>query len=295
MSETEQEASNTHYGISCYLVRQDQHSPETIRNVLRREGIGRVWLTMVSVTIRETGWLAFGLGALRDDGNDGGWPVLAPRVAEVLSEGTAQALELIVSPDGLEVFLSIFREGERQSRGRVLPESDDPAVSLLDGVDLVDLPELRGLGSSLAGQECEAFFARRSFKVPLWTDRRVDLFRFSERHSRGIEEDDGGKGGGRACFIALDLEELQEEVRSGNSGGLLKVINHYRIGHRYRLLGPMQGDLRPCVDRLRRLHIETPVAKIPELLDLLELLAMVHTWASTPGNRVAYMDQVYFQ
>ncbi len=293
MSDAEQ-TQLTRNGISCYLVRKDQHSPDTVRNVLRREGIGRVWLAFVEVEVRGVPWLAFSMTTLRDEGNDGGWPMMVPRVAEVLSEGTATALELIVAPDGLELFFSVFREGERQSRGRVLPESDDPATSLLDGEELAEQEALRSLTAQLAGPGCEAFFARRQFAVPEWTDRSVDLFRFSERHGKGIEQEDGGKGGGRACFVALDLEQLKQQVRGAKSGELIKVLNHYRVGHRARLLGPMQGDLHPVVDRLRRLPVGTPTERIPELLDLLELLAMVHTWASTPGNRVAYLDEVFF-
>ena len=221
MSDAEQ-TQLTRNGISCYLVRKDQHSPDTVRNVLRREGIGRVWLAFVEVEVRGVPWLAFSMTTLRDEGNDGGWPMMVPRVAEVLSEGTATALELIVAPDGLELFFSVFREGERQSRGRVLPESDDPATSLLDGEELAEQEALRSLTAQLAGPGCEAFFARRQFAVPEWTDRSVDLFRFSERHGKGIEQEDGGKGGGRACFVALDLEQLKQQVRGAKSGELIK-------------------------------------------------------------------------
>lgn len=293
MSDAERLTQNQN-GIFCYLVRKDQHSPDTVRNVLRREGIGRVWLTFAEVTVRDTTWIAFSLGSLRDEGSDGGMAVMNHRVPMVLSEGTSVALEMIVSPDGLEVFLSIFREGERGSRGRVLPETSDPTTSLLDGAELAELDALRRLNGPLADAGCEAFFAKREFSVPAWTDRKVDLFRFSERHGKGIEEEDGGKGGGRACFVSLDLEKLRQEVQGSEAGDLIYQLNHYRVGHRARLLGPMQADLHPCVDRLRRLPKNTPVAKMPELLDLLELLAMVHTWASTPGNRVAYLDEVFF-
>ena len=294
MSDAENQSLFSPFGLCCYLVRQDQHTLESVRNVLRHEGMGRVWLAMVPVEIRGQGWSAFGLSALRDDGADGGWPILKPRLAEVLSEGTAQVLELIISPDGVEVFLSLFREGERQIRARVLPECDDPVLSLLDGGELLELPELPRLAGQLCGPGCEAFFKAKQLRVPAWTDRRVDLFRFSERHGKGIEEEDGGKGGGRAAFIALDLEKLKADVRGATAGDVLRVLNGYRVGNRHRLLGPMQGDLRPCVDRLRRLNRDSPMAAVPELLDLLELLAMVHTWVSTPGNRVAYLDEVFF-
>ena len=294
MSDSENPSIFSHYGLCCYLVRQDQHTLESVRNVMQHEHMGRVWLISVPVEIRGQAWLAFGLAALRDDGNDGGWPILKPQLAELLSEGTAKVLELIVSPDGVEVFLSLFQEGARQNRDRILPECDDPVLSLLDGADLVDLPGLAGLAGGVCGPGAEAFFKNKHLAVPEWTDRRVDLFRFSERHGRGIEEEDGGKGAGRAAFVALDLEKLKDEVHGRNSGDVLRVLNSYRVGNRHRLLGPMQGDLNPCVDRLRRLHKETPLEKVPELLDLLELMALVHTWASTPGNRVAYLDEVFF-
>jgi len=294
MSESENESVFSPFGLCCYLVRQDQHTLESVRNVLRHEGMGRVWLTMVPVEIRGQGWFAFGIGALRDDGTDGGWPILRPQLAEVLSEGMAQVLELIVSPDGVEVFLSLFREGERQTRARVLPESDDPVLSLLDGGDLLDLPGLSSLASPMCGPGCEAFFKLKQLQVPEWTDRRVDLFRFSERHGKGIEDEDGGKGGGRAAFIAMDLEKLKEQARGATIGDTLRMLNGYRVGNRHRMLGPMQGDLVPCVDRLRRQPADAPITRTPELLDLLELMAMVHTWISTPGNRVAYLDEVFF-
>jgi hypothetical protein len=294
MSDSENESIFSPFGLCCYLVRQDQHTRESVRNVLRHEDMGRVWLTAVPVEIRGQAWMAFGMSALRDDGADGGWPILKPRLAELLSEGTAHVLELIVSPDGVEIFLSIFREGERQKRARTLPESDDPVLSLLDGADLVELPGLAGLAGQVCGPGAEAFFKLKQLEVPEWTDRRVDLFRFSERHGKGIEEEDGGKGGGRAAFIALDLEKLKDEVRGKTTGETLYALNRYRVGNRHRLLGPMQGDLNPCVDRLRRLHKDTALEKVPELLDLLELMALVHTWASTPGNRVSYLDEVFF-
>lgn len=279
------------FGLCCYLIAAEDCSQDDIRALLRTLGVDRVWVSLGHGELRGRTVQILALQVLRDEGRAGGWPMVAPRIAEDLSRGGREVFELLVAPEGREAFIDLFRDGERRfgERHERIPTEAGLPWAGLTGLEAAELPSILAMGGVLCGEGCEALVSPRLFKVPPWTDKGADLFRFSERHRHGLDD---VAGEGRVCFLAIDLETLGRDLRERTVHKALAVLEPFAKGDRRRRLGPLQGDLMPTIERLRLLPGDQPLVEAPGLVDIVELLALARTGLCTPGNRIAYLDEV---
>ena len=288
------DGSVLHYGACCYLVRQTDHSHDTIRSALGTLGLGNSWLTVIPTELRGEAWLVVSLQLLKDASSEGGWPYASDEVGQALST-SGVVLEFLATPGAESMRLGMFNVGERLGSPLPdpLPRSDDPVLTELTPEELLELDAVHMTAEPDCGEHTEAICANRTLVVPPWTDKGVDVFRFTERSTAGLddEEDDDR---GRLCFVALDLSRLRIQVRDRTVSAAISALDFYTNQHSKRFLGPMQADLPLCQQSLRKLPGDQPLRDTPGLTDLAELFALVNTWISAAGNRLAYLDEVFF-
>ena len=282
------------YGACCYLVRQTDHSHDTVRSILSGLGLSNAWLTVVPTELRGEPWQVVSLQLLKDAASEGGWPIASDEVGQALSDGCEVVLEFLATPGAESVRLATFVDGVRQGQPlpELLPQSDDPIISRLAPEEILDLQAVHVTAEVDCGEYTEAICANRALQVPSWVDKGVDVFRFTERSSPGIDDEDDDRG--RLCFVALDLARLKEQVQNKNVSEGLAALDFYSNQRSKRFLGPMQADLPLCQQVLRELPGDEPLRETPGLTDLAELFALVNTWISAAGNRLAYLDEVFF-
>ncbi len=280
-------------GVRCYLVRQSEQPRSSVISLLHELRFNEAWLQTGSMPVRGEDWLVLALQHLQDGAGRGGWPVDAPVLYEALGQrGTT--LELVVPPGGVGATLGgIARAESRAASTGPLGLASVPALREVTASELMDSPLVQQLAEPRCGDGAEVLFAYRRLAVPAGTNKSVDIFRFSERSSFGIDNSDAAS---RLCFLALDWEHLSEQVRSHTAIQALETLQYF-ASHRLegqRLLGPLSADLLACLEGLHRLDGSMLLREVANLPDLVELLAVANSWLSSPGNRVAYLDQVFF-
>ena len=294
---------NLPYGICCYLVRRRDHSPDSVLATLIGQGLSNAWITAAPTELRGEEWMAVSIQLLKDAASEGGWPVASDEVGQALSGRTDVVLELLVTPGAETMRLGLFGDGERQREPleQALPASEDPCLTELEPAALLELAAVQSIGEMTCGEHTHVLSSQRTMEVPPWADKSVDLFRFTERTSAGIGEAHDEEGQrqdeddrGRVSMVALDLTRLRETLNRRSVAGVLQGLDFYANRDSKRFLGPLQGELPRCQEILRQMPGGSSVREAPELVDLAELLAMAHTRVSAPGNRVAYLDEVFF-
>lgn len=280
-------------GLCAYLFPDDGHAEEAALALVREVQQGGVWFTCEPLELRGEKLLALALRGLKQNGDEGGAPVLAPDMARTLSESRSPVVELLVTPEAAQSAVGLFHEGKRvyEARTDPLPQSAHPLLDRLKPEDLAENPTIEALGLPLSGERSRVLHGKQMLAAPAGTSLGVDIFRFSERNSACVdeEEDDGG----RACLIAFDQENLQRDL-ARSVAGVLQILQFYFNPEAKRFLGPMSADLPQMADELRQLEANLPLRRAAGYADIVELLALVSTRLSTPGNRLAYLDQVFF-
>jgi hypothetical protein len=281
-------------GLCCYIVRGGQ--PAVVRSMVGElPAGGGIWLTLVPLELEGQRWLGVCLQLARGLGVEPGSPVVAEELAAALSAHGGLVLELLVAPGGDEVVMGVFRDGQRQRQPSPdpLPERfpPEPSLASLAPARLRALPEVEQMASATSGAHTELLFAQRLLAMPPDTDKGVDIFRFSERSSAGIGEPDGS---GRLCLTAFDLARVKEVLRTRSVSQGIQLLDFFTNREAKRFLGPLAVDLPLCLDDLRELPGDSPLLQAPRLQDLAELLALMHSRASAPGNRLMYLDEVFF-
>ena len=289
------DGSVLHYGACCYLVRQTDHSRDTVRSAMGTLGLSNAWLSVLPTELRGEDWLVVSLQLLKESASEGGWPIASDEVGQALSTTSEVVLEFLATPGAESMRLGSFKDGERLSDPLPdpLPRSEDPAISELAPEELLELEAVHLTAEAICGEYTEAICANRTLIVPPWTDKGEDVFRFTERSTAGIE-DDADDDRGRLCFVALDLARLKKQIQDKTVAEGIAALDFYSNQRSKRFLGPMQADLPLCQQTLRDLPGDKPLRETPGLTDLAELFALVNTWVSAAGNRVGYLDEVFF-
>ncbi len=289
------DGSVLHYGACCYLVRQTDHSRDTIHSALQGLGLNNAWLSVLPTELRGEAWLVVSLQLLKDAASEGGWPIASDEVGQALSTTSSVVLEFLATPGAESMRLGTFKDGARLSAPLPdpLPRSDDPVLTELSPEQILELEAIHETAEADCGEHTEAICGNRTLIVPPWTDKGVDVFRFTERSTAGIEDEEDDDRG-RLCFVALDLKRLRYQVLRGTVASGISALDFYSNQRSKRFLGPMQADLPLCQQTLRELPGDQPLRETPGLTDLAELFALVNTWISAAGNRVGYLDEVFF-
>ena len=287
------------FGACCYLVRQRDHTRDSIRSAMEKLGLNNAWLTVIPTELREEPWIVVSLQLLKDSASEGGWPIASDEVGQALSATTDAVLEFLATPGAESARLALFSAGDRSCDPSPdpLPRSEDATISRVTPEELLELPAIHQTAEPFCGEQTEAICAHRILSVPPWAHKGVDIFRFTERSSAGIDDDDDDDDDddrGRLCFVALDLSRLADQLRHRTVSEGISVLDFFSNQRSKRFLGPMQADLPLCVETLRQLPGDMLLRETPALTDLAELFALVNTWISAAGNRVGYLDEVFF-
>jgi hypothetical protein len=307
--------------IHAFYLRSDQHTRETIRDILLELHLDQLWLRVS--TLEGVRWggvpvIQLELYHLRE-----GMPVLPEALGAALAYKERSALRLSIDSTRTTVGYELFQDGkpgpvwagnietfgqdpsERKKKGA----AEGPAAFIemftselgLDLAALLDADPVTEQAAQRALKGTEALVRGRFVQLVPGMGRWAELFTFHDRHDdeERAETDtdadtDTGTDEEHVALVALDLKQAERLWRRSPASMVYQFLRLVEPIRR-SVLGPLASVLPEVLTIVQNHPPEAPLAAAEDPdPTVFEVLAMATALVYMVGDRISYHDDRFF-
>ncbi len=297
--------------IHAHYVRADQHTPETIQQVLLDLHLDDLWFRVCEM--EDLTWDGAACLQLEMSHLVEGLPIMPESLGLELSKEKKSALRLSVDGAHTSVAFERFQDGKagacwagntddylQDQSGRKQehsPEEHQEAFRRdflketgLDFLELVQNPNQDEQSSEIAMEGTHVLIRGRFIRLLPGMGRWPELFRFHDRND--ISAPDQHRD--HVALIALDLKALDQLWRLTPAAKVTQFLRLMEpIGA--QVLGPLNHALPRVLANLETLPPESPLAAAAKpSLTTVEVLAMSTAQIFMVGDQLSYLDERFF-